>query len=141
MVIRFDAAFFEWGLDDENDPAYHFVYAADASRSHYLLLQRGYPLGACDPITDEEDADVYEEDEGVYVEVDDQGFSGYEHVSSCDASPRGLRLEFARPLGSRGGVTGVDVVFPAPGQPPAGFFECLRSVFFEREAQLRMTSG
>ena len=134
MIVRFDAALFESGLDEGGDP-YFYVFVADATNSHYLDLQRARPLDAADPATDEDDAPFDEEDEGIYIEVDGQGFSDYECISLFELSPTGLRVQLARPLG--GQVTGVEIAFPA-AKPPPQFLDHLRSIFFERESLLRI---
>ena len=139
MIVRFDADLFESGLDDGGD-RHFYVFVADATRSHYLTLQRGHPHGAADPITDENDAPSYEEDEGIYLEVDDQLFSGYECISLLELSPTGIRIELTRPLDTRRPITGVEIAFTT-AKPPPQFLDHLRSIFFERESLLRIAPG
>jgi hypothetical protein len=92
------------------------------------MFQRGYPFGD-------------EEDDGVYVEVNDQCFSGYDAVSMCEVSASAMKVTLGRPLGSKGQVTGVEVRFAHGNAPPPQFIEHLRSIFTSRESQLRIHGG
>jgi hypothetical protein len=104
LIERFEASSFESGLAADNDLPYWYVFLADASQTHYLTLQRRQPFDD-------------EEDWGVYVEVNDQGFSGYERISLCEVSGKAIRIMLTGPLGSHGQVQGIQVDF-APGRRP-----------------------
>lgn len=141
MVVRFTADLLESGLEEETGDPHFYVFVADATCSHYFTLQRGYPLDGADPITDENDAPSYEEDEGIYAEVNDQLFSGYDCISILEISATALRVELSRPLGRSCPITAVEITFPAGHRPGPEFFDHLRSIFFEREAALRIIAG
>ena len=127
MTIHFEATSLDSALDEEDDP-FFYIFAADAERSHYLTLQRSPPGGADD-------------DGRVYVEVDDQGFGGYDHVAMCEVSSDGVRIDLASPLGSRGQVSGIEVSFARGVRPSPEFVEHLRVIFTGQEGRLRVLDG
>ena len=147
MIVRFTADRLESGLDEESDP-YFYVFLADADLSHYLTLQRAQPLADTEPGSDdgEEDEDDddnpphEEDDDGIYLEVNDQLFSGYDCVSRVEISPNVLRVELSRPLDRSCPITAVEIIFPAGRRPPPAFLDHLRAIFFEREAMLRIVA-
>lgn len=126
MVISFEAKMLDSGLDEENDP-FFYIFVADAAHAHYLTFQRSPPDS--------------EEDDGIYAEVDDQAFGGYDRVLKCGVLPDGITVDFVPALGSRGQVKGVAIRF-APGiQPSPEFLGHLRTIFTGKEDRLRIIDG
>src|SRR5688572_23421989 len=86
MNVSFDAETLIEELVEDNDPPYLHVGMADADSRQYVMLHRSQPFD--DP-----------EDWGVYIEVNDQGYSGYERIQSCELSPERMLVRMSEPLG------------------------------------------
>jgi hypothetical protein len=127
LIVRFEASSISAGLQEDSDPAFLEAFLTNGDRSQYLAFQRGQPFGD-------------DEDWGVYVEVNDQGFSGYDKIALCELSNDAIRVSLATPLGRPGIVDAIEVAF-APGACPPNLVECIRSIFTGRESLLRVLDG
>jgi hypothetical protein len=127
VTIRFEATSLTSALDEENDP-FFYIFVTDETRSHYLTLQRA-PAGSVD------------DDGRIYIEVDDQGFGGYDHISRCELSPADIRIELAKPLGARGEVSGLELSFARGVCTSPEFVEHLRAIFAGQEDRLVVCDG
>ena len=124
MPIEFAASDVSFGLVDDVDPPYLRVQFTDATGASYLQFQRQQPQ-----------AD--DEDWGLYVEVNDPAFSGYECVARCDVSADEIAVRLIDPLGPGDEVDGVVVTLDGVAVPPA-LVDCMRAVFAGREDRLRV---
>jgi hypothetical protein len=125
MTVSFDAETLIEELVADNDPPYLHVGMADADNSHYVMLHRSQPFG--DP-----------EDWGVYVEVNDQDYSGFDRIASCELSRDRMLVRMSEPLGSNLPVESVEVKFKPGRRPSSEFVARLRAIFTGREELLHV---
>jgi hypothetical protein len=125
MITKFEAEKLVEELVAESDPPYLQVFVADATGSHYLVLQRSQPFGV-------------PEDCGVYVEVDDQSMSGYECIESCELTPDHLLVRTTKPLGLSKAVEVIEAAFTGRHRPSPQLVARLRAIFTGREDRLRV---
>ena len=128
MNVGFDAETLSEELVADNDPQYLHVGMADADGCQYIMLHRSQPFD--DP-----------EDWGVYVEVNDQGYSGYDCISSCELSPDRMVVRMSKPLGRGDPIELVDVKFKPDRRPSPELIARLRSIFTGRIELLRVLDG
>jgi hypothetical protein len=128
MNVSFEAETLIEELVADNDPPYLHVGMADADSRQYLMLHRSQPFD--DP-----------EDWGVYVEVNDQGYSGYDCVSSCELSPERMVVRMSEPLGRGNPVESVEVKFKPDRRPSPALIARLRAIFTGHEQLLRVLDG
>jgi hypothetical protein len=128
MNVSFNAETLIEELVADNDPPYLHVGMADADSRRYLMLHRSQPFD--DP-----------EDWGVYVEVNDQGYSGYDCISSCEVSPVRMYVRMSKPLGRGNPVESVEVKFRPELRPSRALIARLRAIFTGREDLLRVLDG
>ena len=127
MIVKFEATTLVEELVTDQTPQYLHVGMADAE-GHYLAFHRVQPFDD-------------DEDWGIYVEVNDQDFSGYGRIDNCDLSPARLVVQFTEPLGGEGQVVGVEVNFVPDHRPSTAFVARLKSVFTGSESLLKVTHG
>lgn len=125
MNISFEAETVVEELVADNNPPYLHVGMANADGSHYLMLHRSQPFD--DP-----------EDWGVYVEVNDQRYSGYDCISSCELSQNRLLVRMVEPLGDNNSIESVEVQFKPNGRLSSDFIKRLRAIFTGREELLHI---
>ena len=128
MTVTFDAETLVEELVADNDPPYLHVGMADEDGRQYLMLHRSQPFG---------DA----EDWGVYVEVNDQRYSGYDCISSGQLSAGRMLVRMSKPLGGGNPIESVEVKFDPSRQPSREWIARLRAIFTGREHLLRVRDG
>ena len=128
MDVSFDAETLIEELVADNDPPYLHVGMATADSRQYLMLHRSQPFD--DP-----------EDWGVYVQVNDQGYSGYDCISLCELSAERMLVRMSKPLGRGKPVESVEVKFKPERRPSRELVARLRAIFTGREELLRVLDG
>jgi len=89
--------------------------AAGNGSQGYLVFQR-YSPGIID-------------DEGIYLEYNDQACSGYNIIAACRFSRESLEVDFSESLGKLKNVTGIDVEFHIDDASYDQFSRGLEQVF------------
>jgi hypothetical protein len=128
MNVGFNAETFSEELVADNVPQYLHVGMADADGGQYLMVHRSQPFN--DP-----------EDWGVYVEVNDQGYSGYDCISSCELYPDRMVVRMSKPLGRGDPIEFVEVKFKPDRRPSPELIARLRSIFTGRNDLLCVHDG
>jgi len=129
MKVKLNVDTFFEALITDGDPPCLRVALADSESAQYLVLQRSQPF--VDPA-----------DAGVYVEVNDPHYSGYDRISSCEVTANAMLVRMSMPLGGRRNpIRSVEAVFKPAQQPKPEFIARLRAIFTGRETLLRVSGS
>jgi len=85
-------------IEDEDAIGFSFSVIDAEGDEHYLNLQR------------QPESHPAEEDDGIYIEFDDQSSGGYGYIGACRLSREMMSLDFSKPVtSSLAMLTGLDV--------------------------------
>ena len=98
------------GVSEDEDS---LVATLDSGANAYLMFQRHPELG-------------HDDDDGVYVEIDDQCNAGTDIVNRCEVSATGIVVTLAKPLKS---YVELNATFDLPKTELVAFNAMLRRIF------------
>lgn len=110
MSIRHDFIATAAGITEDKDA---LVATLDSGADAYLMFQRHPELG-------------HDDDDGVYVEIDDQCNAGAGIVNRCVVSATGIAVTLSKPLK---GCVELHATFDLPATELAEFTTMLRRIF------------
>jgi hypothetical protein len=123
MLVTFEVAILIEEFVADNDPPYLHVGVADAAGENYIMLHRSQPFND-------------DRDWGIYIEVNDQRFGGYDCIASCELTARQMVVRLRKPLGSRDSVDAIEARFSPGNRPSSAFIARLRAIFTGYESHL-----
>jgi hypothetical protein len=128
MLVTFEVAILIEEFVADNDPPYLHVGVADAAGAHYIMLHRSQPFND-------------DRDWGIYIEVNDQRFGGYDCIASCELTAKKMVVRLCQPLGNRDPVDAIEARFSPGNRPSPAFIARLRAVFAGYESQLSIVDA